>query len=184
MEKILKKLAVLIASSTLLFSVSNANAYHHGHSKSHPHICKHKTYYPHHKSYRHHGKRYAPRAGIADFITQSPGLSALLGALTQADLTNTLSTEGPFTVFAPNDAAFDALTTEQKEALTSNPDLLSSTLKAHVIKGAYTSKDLIEGKTLTTLAGNKISLSDIHIERADIKLRNGILHVIKGVIAP
>jgi hypothetical protein len=54
--------------------------------------------------------------------------------------------------------------------MTSNPDLLSSTLKAHVVKGAYTSKHLIEGKTLTTLAGNKISLSDIHIERADIKL--------------
>jgi uncharacterized surface protein with fasciclin (FAS1) repeats len=102
MEKILKKLAVLIASSTLLFSVSNANAYHHGHSKSHQHICKQKTYHPHHKSYRHHGNRYAPRAGIADFIRQSPGLSALLGALTQADLTNTLSTTGPFTFFAPS----------------------------------------------------------------------------------
>ncbi len=70
--------------------------------------------------------RYAPRAGIADFITQSPGLSALLGALTQADLINTLSTEGPFTVFAPKNAAFDALSTEQKEAVTNNPDLLSS----------------------------------------------------------
>ena len=184
MEKILKKLAVLIASSTLLFSLSNANAYHHGHSKSHPHICKHKTYHPHHKSYRHHGNRYAPRAGIADFISQSPGLSAFLGALTQADLTNTLSTTGPFTVFAPSNAAFDALTTEQKEAMTSNPDLLSSTLKAHVIKGAYTSKFFIEGKTLTTLTGKKISLSDINIERADIKLRNGVLHVIKDVILP
>ncbi len=120
------------------------------------------TYHPHHKSYRHHDNRYAPRAGIADFITQSPGLSALLGALTQADLINTLSTEGPFTVFAPNNAAFDSLTTEQKEAVTSNPDLLSSITESSRCKGAYTSKDLIEGKTLTTLAGNKISLSDIN----------------------
>ena len=184
MEKILKKLTLFIASSTLLFSVSNANAHHHGYSKSHPHMCKHKTHHPHHKNYRHHGNRYAPRAGIIDFITQSPGLSALLGALTQADLTNTLSTEGPFTVFAPNNAAFNALTSEQKEAVTSNPTLLSSILKAHVAKGAYTSKDLIEGKTLTTLAGNQISLSDINIERADIKLRNGVLHVIKDAIAP
>ena len=184
MEKILKKLTLLIASSALLFSVSNANAYHHGYSKSHPHMCKHNNYHSHHKGYRHHGKRYAPGAGIGDFITQSPGLSSLLGALAQADLTNTLSTKGPFTVFAPSNAAFDALTTEQKEAITSNPDLLSSTLKAHVVKGAYTSKNLIEGKTLTTLAGNKISLSDITIERADIKLRNGVLHVIKGVIMP
>ena len=180
----MKKLALLIASSALLFSVSNAHAHHHGHSKTHPHMCKHKNYHPYNKNYRHHGKRYAPRAGIADFITQSPGLSALLGALTQADLTNTLSTEGPFTVFAPNNTAFNALTAEQKQAVTSNPDLLSSILKAHVVEGAYTSKDLIEGKTLTTLAGNEISLSDINIERADIKLRNGVLHVIKGVMAP
>lgn len=180
----MKKLVLAISISTLLFSMSNANASHHGYSKSHPHMCKHKPYYSHHKKYHHHGSRYAPTAGIADFITQSPGLSALLGALTQAELIGTLSTEGPFTVFAPKNAAFDALSTEQKEAVTNNPDLLSSILKAHVVKGAYTSKDLIEGKTLTTIEGNQISLSDVMIERADVKLRNGVLHVIKGVIIP
>jgi uncharacterized surface protein with fasciclin (FAS1) repeats len=79
-----------------------------------------------------------------------------------ADLVNTLSGPGPFTIFVPTDAAFDRLSSDQQANLFADPEKLAKVLKYHVVPGQYTADDLLDRLFLKTLEGQRLRVwSDI-----------------------
>jgi uncharacterized surface protein with fasciclin (FAS1) repeats len=123
---------------------------------------------------------------------QSAGsFNTLLTALDAADLTNTVATGGPFTVFAPTDAAFAALPAGVLDGLLADTDALREVLLYHVAQGELAASDLDGVSSVTTLQGQEIAvtsgsvvLNGITVDQADILADNGIIHVIGEVLLP
>jgi len=131
---------------------------------------------------------------IVNVASNAGNFNTLLKAAVEAGLANTLSEDGPFTVFAPTDSAFEKLPDEVIISLLKkeNKDKLVSILKFHVIAGNYPS-DKLPLLPLKTLNGQdvnfKVDDGDIFINgakvlKANIKASNGIIHVIDGVLTP
>ncbi|RPG81777.1 MAG: T9SS C-terminal target domain-containing protein [Crocinitomicaceae bacterium TMED114] len=132
-------------------------------------------------------------ATVVDIIVDSPDHNLLELAVGAAGLVDALSGEGPFTVFAPTDAAFTALvasldiTADELLALES----LSDILKYHVVGAAALSTDLSDGQLLTTLEGSDVEISidmgvmvnDANVVEADLVADNGVVHVIDMVLS-
>jgi uncharacterized surface protein with fasciclin (FAS1) repeats len=120
--------------------------------------------------------------------------TTLVAAVEAAGLVETLSGEGPFTVFAPTDDAFAALPegTVESLLLPENRDQLVAILTYHVVPGAVMSTDLSDGMTATTVQGgditidldNGVMVNDATVTTADIAASNGVIHVIDAVIMP
>jgi uncharacterized surface protein with fasciclin (FAS1) repeats len=118
----------------------------------------------------------------------------LLDGLSQAyDMDNTLRGTGPFTLFAPNDKAFERLPQETKDSLWANKSKLKQVLSYHVVKGKLTADDLKDGQQIQTLEGHKFTVrrdgGTIYIDKAVLKVSNipcsnGELHVLEDVIMP
>ncbi|MCF7975391.1 MAG: fasciclin domain-containing protein [Phycisphaerae bacterium] len=114
----------------------------------------------------------------------------LVAALQAADLAGVLQGAGPFTVFAPTDAAFAALPkgTVASLLLPENKAKLQAILKYHVVAGKVMSADVIKYTDAKTLQGNKVALTllvnNARVVKADIKATNGVIHVIDQVILP
>ena len=117
----------------------------------------------------------------------------LVTALTTADLVETLKGEGPYTVFAPTDVAFDLLNQTYLTDLLNDINSLASVLTYHVLSGELMSADIIDGMTATTLEGSDIIITknttaiyinDATITLADINCSNGVIHVIDKVLIP
>ena len=137
----------------------------------------------------------ASAATIVDAAVGTKKLSTLVAAVTAADLVGTLSSPGPFTVFAPTNVAFKLLPPGTVPTLLKpeNKDKLVSILTYHVVSGKVESKDLA-GKTLKaeTAQGSKIfvdgrngvEIDAAKVVKADIKTSNGIIHVIDTVLMP
>ena len=130
---------------------------------------------------------------VVDIIVGSDDHNTLETAVIAAGLVDALSGEGPFTVFAPTDAAFDALPEGTLDAVLADMDLLTSILTHHVASGSVMSTDLSDGMMVTTLNGTElmVSISDngVMIDNAmvtvaDIIAGNGIVHVIDAVLLP
>ena len=140
---------------------------------------------------------------ITTFATADPNFSILAEALTSAELVETLQGEGPFTVFAPTNDAFQALldSNDDWSALTDiDADLLSSVLTYHVVSGNNTSGGLTDGMTVTTVQGQDLTIniadgdytitdasggtSDILEEFVDVQATNGGIHAIDMVLLP
>jgi len=133
---------------------------------------------------------------VVAIAASNPDFSTLVTALKAAELTDALSGTGPFTVFAPTNAAFAALPAGTVENLLKpeNKAQLQSILKFHVIAGSIESSALA-GKTLTsppTLQGGTLAIDGKHgvkvagakVVKADIRGSNGIIHVIDKVLLP
>ena len=114
------------------------------------------------------------------------------GLLVDAGLVDTLRSAGPFTVFAPTDAAFQKLPIDALHAVQDNPKLLTTVLTYHVVPGALKLADLKPGK-LTTVAGvdlvvtrngDKVSINGFEIAAGDVVASNGIIHVMGDVLLP
>lgn len=128
-------------------------------------------------------------AGNADFET-------LVAAVQAAGLADTLSGDGPFTVFAPTDAAFAALPDGTLDSLLQpeNRDQLAAILTYHVVPGKVMSGDLagktteattVQGQAVTIDAmGGGVSVEGASVVQADIEATNGVIHVIDQVILP
>lgn len=137
----------------------------------------------------HHGE---PSNTIVDVAVGAGSFTTLVTALKAADLVDTLSGEGPFTVFAPTDAAFAALPQGALENLLANPEQLSSVLTLHVVPGIATAADVMKVKSAVTVQGASLDIdtSDgvvvggAKVIQADIKASNGVIHVIDTVILP
>jgi uncharacterized surface protein with fasciclin (FAS1) repeats len=141
---------------------------------------------------------------VIDVITTSPDHATLLAAIQAAGLAETLAGAGPYTIFAPNDAAFEAYVASA--GLTSADDLLadpnlSSILEGHVVPSALLSADILSqaeaaGGTLEVAAlnGSPITITvdggivtlngTATVTTADLAASNGVVHVIDGVLAP
>jgi len=129
---------------------------------------------------------------IVDRAVGSSLLTTLVYLVVEAGLADTLSGEGPFTVFAPTNDAFTEFL-DGTEASSLDLDLVSSILTYHVVPGIYSASDISNGKTLTTVLGEEISFSVMGstamvngetIVASDILANNGIVHVIDGVLFP
>ncbi len=136
-----------------------------------------------------------PQEDIPTLAMNNPDLSTLVSALQAADLVATLQSDGPFTVFAPTNAAFEALPAGTLEDLLKpeNKEKLASILKYHVVSGEVMSSDLQDGQTAPTVEGSNITvkldgqnamINDARVVAADVEASNGVVHVIDKVIMP
>ena len=132
-------------------------------------------------------------ATVVDVILGSPDHTTLATAVSLAGLLETLSSEGPFTVFAPTDAAFEALPEGTLDALIAAPAELTQILTHHVHAGLVFSTGLIEGMMVPTVNGTNLEVNYpmgiVHIDNAmititDLPADNGVVHVIDAVLLP
>lgn len=130
---------------------------------------------------------------VVDIIDDSNDHITLSAALQLSGLDNTLRGEGPFTVFAPTDAAFSALSEATTEAINSDEDLLNEVLLNHVVGALALSSDLEDGQVITTLnqEGVVVTITDTGVfinnamvTVADLVADNGVVHVIDAVLLP
>jgi uncharacterized surface protein with fasciclin (FAS1) repeats len=131
---------------------------------------------------------------IVQIVQANPNFSTLATALDAADLEKTLSGDGPFTVFAPTNAAFDALPPGSLNALLENKTALTSVLTYHVVPGSYVSTRIASMSSLPTVQGaalpvtvqaqGGIRVDGANVISADIPASNGVIHVIDAVMIP
>jgi len=132
---------------------------------------------------------------IVDIAAGNGDFSTLVAAVQAAGLVETLKSDGPFTVFAPTDAAFAKLPAGTVESLLlpENKDQLVSILTYHVIPGAVTSDQLagqrlsvetVQGSNVHVDGTNGVKVDDATVTAADIIASNGVIHVIDSVILP
>lgn len=130
---------------------------------------------------------------IVDVAVGAGNFTTLVAAVTAADLVETLSGTGPFTVFAPTDEAFAALPAGVLDALLlpENKALLAQILTYHVVSGMVMAADVTDGE-VATVEGQKIKLSTADgvtvngakVVAADVMASNGVIHAIDAVILP
>ncbi len=134
-----------------------------------------------------------PVLNLVQTAQKAGSFNTLLAALEATSLTSVLEGEGPFTVFAPTDAAFAALPEGTLEALLADPETLAAILTYHVVPGSLASGDVAALPSATTVNGAEVTISvvggavrinDAEVIAADIGASNGIIHVIDKVILP
>lgn len=128
-------------------------------------------------------------ANIVEIAVGNENFKTLVAAVQVADLVDALQSPGPFTVFAPIDAAFEKLPPGTVQTLVQNPPQLARILKYHVVAGKYTKADLEGMSEITSLEGTTIRLNmavnevkNATVVMADIEADNGIIHVLDNVI--
>jgi uncharacterized surface protein with fasciclin (FAS1) repeats len=136
------------------------------------------------------------RAGdIVDTAVNAGSFNTLVTAVKAADLVDTLKGEGPFTVFAPTDAAFAKLPKGTLESLLKpeNKSKLQAVLTYHVVPGKIASGDIagkrlevttVEGAKAKVDATNGVTIDGAKVVKADVMATNGVIHVIDKVILP
>jgi uncharacterized surface protein with fasciclin (FAS1) repeats len=137
----------------------------------------------------------ASNQDIVDTAVSAGQFKTLAAALQAADLVNTLKGPGPFTVFAPTDAAFAKLPAGTVESLLKpeNKAKLTAILTYHVVPGAVKAEQVTkinEAKTVNgamikiSTNGGKVMINDATVVKADVAASNGVIHVIDKVILP
>ena len=130
---------------------------------------------------------------IVDIAVADGRFSTLVAAVTAADLAETLSSEGPFTVFAPTDDAFAMLPEGTVEALLEDIPQLSNILLYHVVPGKVMAADVVELELADTAAGipvrirvedGNVYINESQVVITDIEASNGVIHVIDSVLLP
>ncbi len=129
-------------------------------------------------------------ADIVDIAVQTEDFSTLVTAVKAANLVEALKSPGPFTVFAPNNAAFAKLPPGTIQTLVQNIPQLARILTYHVVSGKLMQADLAQVNSVTSLEGSPISIDcsdsfevkNATVIAADIEADNGVIHVIDNVI--
>lgn len=130
---------------------------------------------------------------IVEVAQAAGGFETLIAAAQAAGLDAALSSDGPFTVFAPTDEAFSALPEGTVESLLADPDALSNILLYHAVSGKFLAEDVLGLDFATTLQGSDVTISidgdavkinDATVLVTDIEASNGVIHVIDSVILP
>ena len=138
---------------------------------------------------------------IVQLAQANPDLSILVEAVVSAGLVDTLKSAGPFTVFAPNNAAFAALLTElgqTKAQLLANKPLLTTVLTYHVLPAKVASSAIPFGKAITTVQGSILRIDNVggavtitdgrnrtsKVVALDVAASNGVVHIVDKVILP
>jgi uncharacterized surface protein with fasciclin (FAS1) repeats len=135
-----------------------------------------------------------PLPTIVEIAVADGRFETLVAAVTAADLVETLSSEGPFTVFAPTDDAFAALPAGTVDALLGDIPALTDILLYHVVAGKVMAADVVGLESATTVQGSDISISvrdgnvflndTVQVIITDIEASNGVIHVIDAVLIP
>ena len=130
---------------------------------------------------------------IVDVAVGAGNFTTLVAAVTAADLVETLSGEGPFTVFAPTDEAFAALPAGVLDALLlpENKAILAQILTYHVVSGQVLAADVtdsdvatVEGQTIKLSTASGVTVNGATVVAADVMASNGVIHAIDAVILP
>merc|ERR1712130_781910 len=177
-QQILTDMEKIIFTTLLLASISQA-----GH------------YYPSSHGGYASARQSRQSGNIVEELTNN-GASTLIDLAVKAGLADTLTGDGPFTVFAPTNAAFAALPADLVASLTSDVELLKKVLLYHVVPGTVTSDQARNGISLKTVEGTSVKInvyknwkygSTIKVNgkkvvKADVKASNGVIHFIDGVL--
>lgn len=131
-------------------------------------------------------------ANIVETAVNAGSFKTLVTAVQAAGLVQTLSSPGPFTVFAPTDEAFARLPAGTVENLLKDKAKLSAVLTYHVVPGRYTAADVIRTSSLRTVQGQSVRIdardgvkvNDARVVAPDVLADNGVIHVIDRVILP
>jgi uncharacterized surface protein with fasciclin (FAS1) repeats len=130
---------------------------------------------------------------IVEVASADGSFATLVAAVTAADLAETLSGAGPFTVFAPTDAAFAALPEGVLDALLlpENKAVLAQILTYHVVSGMVMAADVkdgdvatVEGQTIKLSTAEGVTVNGATVVVADVAASNGVIHAIDAVILP
>jgi uncharacterized surface protein with fasciclin (FAS1) repeats len=129
---------------------------------------------------------------IVDIAVQAGSFNTLVQAVQAAGLVETLSGEGPFTVFAPTDEAFAQIPQDTLQAVLANKEQLTAILAYHVVPGRLMAADVVRSSQLQTVQGQSITVNteggvkvdDANVIQTDIVADNGVIHVIDKVIMP
>ena len=134
----------------------------------------------------------ANAADIVDTAKSAGTFNTLVTAVQAAGLTDTLKGPGPFTVFAPTDAAFAKIPKAKLDALLKDKAALTKVLTYHVVPGTVKAADVKPGDVKTVegsafkvkVAGGKVMVDKATVAKTDIVADNGVIHVIDTVIMP
>jgi uncharacterized surface protein with fasciclin (FAS1) repeats len=135
----------------------------------------------------------AAESDIVDTAVAAGDFTTLATALEAAGLVETLKGEGPYTVFAPTDAAFEALPPGTLDQLLADPEALADVLLYHVVEGEVLAEDVVgldsattvNGADVTiTVEGDSVRINDALVTMTDIMTSNGVIHVIDAVLIP
>jgi uncharacterized surface protein with fasciclin (FAS1) repeats len=135
----------------------------------------------------------AQERDIVDTAVAAGSFKTLAKLLTRADLVEVLKEPGPYTVFAPTDAAFAKVPKRKLNALKRHPKQLKAVLLYHVAAGRLEAADVVERSRIKTLNGKRVRIrvtnSKVFVNRArvttpDVSASNGVIHVINRVLIP
>ncbi len=133
----------------------------------------------------------AQAADIVDTAVAAGSFKTLVTAIKAAGLVDTLKGPGPFTVFAPTDAAFAKIPKADLDALLKDKGKLTAVLTYHVVAGKVMAKDVkagsvktVQGKTIQISTTNGVMVNDAKVIKTDIEASNGVIHVIDTVLMP
>ena len=128
---------------------------------------------------------------IVDTAVAAGDFKTLAVALEKAGLIDTLKGKGPFTVFAPTDAAFAKVPKKDLDALLADKSKLASVLTYHVVPGTVMAKDVkagkvktVQGSDLTLSTSDGVKVDGANVVKTDIIADNGVIHVIDSVVLP
>lgn len=128
---------------------------------------------------------------IVDTAVQAGDFKTLATALGAAGLVDTLKGKGPFTVFAPTDAAFSKIPKADLDALLKDKAKLTAVLTYHVVPGRVMAADVkagkvktVQGSDLTISTTGGVSVDNARVIKTDITASNGVIHVIDSVVIP
>jgi uncharacterized surface protein with fasciclin (FAS1) repeats len=130
---------------------------------------------------------------IVDVASGNPDFSTLVTAVQEADLVETLSGEGPYTVFAPTNDAFAKIPADQLNAILADKEQLTAILTYHVLPSEVMSSDLQPQQSVATVQGENVdirvadgaaTINGCTIVETDIEAANGVIHVIDCVLTP
>ncbi len=141
----------------------------------------------------HAAKANVATGDLVDVAIAAGSFKTLVAAVQAAGLVDTLKSEGPFTVFAPTDDAFDKLPAGTVDALLADPEKLKAILLYHVVSGEVTADQVVKLSNATTVqgsdveirvAGGSVMVDDATVVEADVRASNGVIHVIDTVVIP
>merc|ERR1712083_576991 len=160
------------------------------HHSVHP-VVHHSTHQVHHSA---PAVKSSPQT-IAELVVGNPNFSTLLAAVKAADLVDTLSGEGPFTVFAPTNSAFEKVPADALNSLLADKEALTAVLLRHVVPGAAlqgknipigdTKLETAGGEDITVTSDNYIKITSsagsAHVVLFDVLASNGVVHAVSSV---
>ena len=136
-----------------------------------------------------------PMKNIVEVAVEAGSFKTLVAAVQAAGLAETLQGPGPFTVFAPTDAAFAKLPAGTVEGLLADKEKLASIVTFHVVSGKVMAADIVKANGATpktvnglpldiVVRGGKVYVNGVNVVTADVQASNGVIHVLDAVLLP